>query len=349
MRRPFPALSLFLLALLATALPRLHADLVWSRDTGWRVEGGVLAGLAGEEAQNALQLMNSARAAEEDGSSKRALKLYARVTKRYPSSLYAAEAHYRSGQIYNQRKQYFKAFEAYQQLLLRFPGSERFNTVIGEQYRIASRLLEGERSYIWGWFPGFRNREKGLEYFEQVVANAPYSDYAPLSLMNVARGHQKMGNTEEAIDALDRMINNYPRSLLTPDAYLKTGQTHASLVEGPYYDQASTKEAITYFEDYLILFPGEAGAGDAERGLNDMKQVLAESKIIMADYYAKYRKNFQAAKVFYNEAITTYPDSPVAERARGKLAVVEAKLNNQPPPADAPASTEPKKKRFWLF
>jgi outer membrane protein assembly factor BamD len=75
--------------------------------------------------------------------------------------------------------------------------------------------------------------------------------------MNIARGHQRMHNTEEAIDALDRMINNYPQSLLAPDAYLKLGETHASLVQGPEYDQTSTKEAITYFQDFMILFPND--------------------------------------------------------------------------------------------
>jgi outer membrane protein assembly factor BamD len=72
----------------------------------------------------------------------------------------------------------------------------------------------------------------------------------------------------------------------------------------------------------------------------------------MADYYFKYRRNYKAAKVFYNEAITIYPDSDVAKIAHDKLAVVEAKLEQQ---AGAPAPKTPqpgkpqKKKRLWLF
>jgi outer membrane protein assembly factor BamD len=172
--------------------------------------------------------------------------------------------------------------------------------------------------------------------------------------MNIARGHQRLGGTEEAIHALDRLINFYPKSVLSPDAYLKLGQTHASLVEGPYYDQASTKEAITYFEDFMILFPGDANIGTAEKGLTDMKRVLARSKLIVADYYLKHRKNYKAAKVFYNEAITVFPDSDVAEQAREKLKRVEAALAEEAPAAapTAPvAPTEPtkKKKRFFIF
>ncbi len=353
MRRLTPALRFFLLlAGLLAVLPGLRADLVWSRETGWHVQGGVLAPLlSGEEGRTALDLMNKARNAEEAHHLRSALKLYGKVIKRYPQSVYAAEALYRSGGIYHQRKQYFKAFDNYKQVVMRYPNTEKFAQIIGEEYRIASELLNGARPYIWGVIPGFKNRERAVGYFEEIVVAAPYSDYAPLSLMNAARGYKMLGGTEEAIDALDRMISSYPKSALTPDAYLKLAETYGSLVDGPYYDQASTKEAITYFEDYLILYPGDANAATAEKGLSRMKSVLAESKFILADYYFKYRKNYKAAKIFYNEAITTYPDSEVAAKAKAKLAVVDAALEGKPlPKVEEPKSDHPKKKkRFWLF
>ncbi|MBA4138543.1 MAG: outer membrane protein assembly factor BamD [Opitutus sp.] len=351
MRRPTLLVLVGLLIALCGAA-RLHAELVWTSGQGWRVEGGALSVLSGEEGRTALELMNQARAAEEAGSVRSAIKGYEKVAKRYPNSVFSAEALYRTGLLYEKRRQYYKAFDSFQNLVQRYPGSERFSQVVGDQYRISQALLDGKRSYMWGVIPGLKNREKSIEYFEQIVKNAPFSDYAPLSLMNVARGHQRMGATEEAIDALDRMINSYPGNVLTPDAYLKLAQTHASLVDGPPYDQASTKAAITYYEDYLIQFPGDSGAGSAEKGLAEMKTMLAQSKMIMADYYYKYRRNYKAAKVFYNEAITTFPDSPVAARARTMLADVDARLAGENPPA-VPAeqkATEPKKKkRFWLF
>ncbi|MBL9202345.1 MAG: tetratricopeptide repeat protein [Opitutaceae bacterium] len=346
-----PALLLFLTLALGWIAPAARADLVWSAATGWRVEGGALAGLAGAEGKNALDQMNKARSAEEDGGSRTAIRGYQSIAKKYPNSIYAPEALYRSAKLRLGRKEYTKAFDDFQTVLGRYPNTRRFNEIVGEQYRIAAALLDGARGrMLWGLLPGFRQRDKALEYFETIIANAPYSDYAPLALMNVARGHQKLGNNEDAIDALDRMINNYSQTLLAPDAYLKLAQMHASLVDGPYYDQGATKESITYFTDFMLLFPSDANIAAAEKGLDGMKTMLAESKMRMADFYFYKRSNFKAARVFYNEAITAYPESAIAQKAKGRLAEVEAKVAGLPPPPTAgePAPA-PKKKRFLFF
>lgn len=342
--------GLLLAALALVAPSRLAADLDWNPDTGWRIDGGALSGLFGTEGRNALELMNKARREEDRGNLRAALKGYNKVVKNYGTSIYTPEALYRSAKLYLERKQYTKAFDAYATIIARYPNTTRFNEIIGEQYRIASALLDGARIYWWGVVPGFKDRAKGIQQFEIIIWEAPYSDYAPLALMNIARGHQKMRHTEEAIDALDRMINNYPDSLLSPDAYLKLAQAHASLVDGPYYDQASTQEAITYFQDFMILFPGDPNVASAENGLDQMRTVLAQSKIKIADFYFYKRDNYTAARVFYNEAITVYPDSPAAALARERLNEVEAAAASQSPASgDRDEAAPKKKKRFFFF
>jgi outer membrane protein assembly factor BamD len=75
-----------------------------------------------------------------------------------------------------------------------------------------------------------------------------------------------------------------------------------------------------------------------------MKTILAQSKIYIGDYYFYKRLNFVAAKVYYNEAITSYPDSAPANVAKKRLAELDAKVNRtRIGPTNAP------KKRFWLF
>ena len=161
-----------------------RADLVWSPGTGWKIEGGILSGLTGAEGRDALILMNKARQAEEVRHYHTALKAYERVVKNFPNSVYAPEAYYHTGKIWLARGRYYKAFDSYQQILSRYPNTKRFNELIEAQYRIASALLDGARNTLWFGIKGFTNREVSVGCFEIILANAPYSDYAPLVLMN---------------------------------------------------------------------------------------------------------------------------------------------------------------------
>jgi outer membrane protein assembly factor BamD len=342
-----PASALRSLCLLALGIGLLacttaRADLTWTPATGWQVVGGALSGLTGPEGSKALALMNRARRDEENGHFFWAFHWYARVVKKYPSSIYAPEALYRSGEMRLKRHEYIKAFSAFQATLGAYPSEKRFTQITEEQYRIASMLLDGVRNRLWGVIPTFTNREKAVAAFEAVYSDAPYGDYAPLALMNASKGAQYLGSIPEAVDTLDRLISNYPQSVLAPDAYLRLAELHASLVQGPYYDQGESKQAITYDEDFMILFPNDPKIAAAAENLDKMKKMLAESKMKIADFYFFKRDNYTAARVFYNEAITSYPDSEVAKRARDRLALVEAKSN-------ASANPAPEQKKHFLF
>ena len=181
-------------------------------------------------------------------------------------------------------------------------------------------------------FPASTERD-AIRFYESVVKNAPYSDLAPIALMNVALLHNNRGDHDLAIDALDRLINDYPNSFLTSDAYLKLGDTFAGMVDGPYYDQGSTREAISYYRDYLILYPDNPDAPLAEQGLAQNEDTLARSRLILGEYYLQHRKNTKAARTLLNETITLSPESPSAERARQLIAEIDSYPEGYTPPS----------------
>jgi outer membrane protein assembly factor BamD len=329
-----------------------RAELVWSPETGWRIEGGALSGLSGSEANDALDRMNRARRYEEGEDWNWAARAYESVGRRYPNSVYAPEAIYRAAQCRLAANQYSRAFEDYQEVVTRYPNTFRFDEIIGEQYRIASALLDGARDrWMFGILPGFKAPEVAIEFYEILLINAPYSDYAPLALMNIARAHMRRGATLDAIDTLDRMVNNYRGSLLTPDAYLRLAEAHASLVQGANYDPTPARDAATYFYDFMVLYPADPGNVRATEGLHQMNSIIAEYKMTMADFYFLKRDNYAAARVLYNDAITAYPDSEIAEQSRARLAEVEAAAAGVAPPTAILElqNEEPRRRRFWLF
>ncbi len=118
-----PAVLCVLFSVFACAATALRAELVWTKQSGWRVEGGALSGLAGAEGRNALEQMNKARASEEEGSARSAIRTYGAIAKKYPNSIYAPEALYRSARLRLTRRDFTKAFEDFQQVLGRYPNT----------------------------------------------------------------------------------------------------------------------------------------------------------------------------------------------------------------------------------
>ncbi len=330
----------FFLAVL-WALPALYAafpGVEWvQEESRWKLLGDVPKSLdqpGSTEHESAAELMAQARIAQDKGSQWTALGLYDDVVDDYPNTAFAPEAHYQRGFIYTQRHQFESANKEFNAIIRRYPEYPNFNQVISSQYKIGELVQDGERPYYWGVIPGFRDYQLGVDAYEAVVKNAPYSEYAPLALMNAAIIANKEDKQEEAIDALDRLINNYPGSILSSDAYLTLAQTYASLVQGASYDQEATRQALSYYSDYMILFPKADGIYEAEAGLYYMRETLAMSKYKLGDFYYKFRNNSRAALTFYNEAITVDPSSSVAIQAREQIDKIKAGIKAPMTPVD---------------
>lgn len=320
------ALCLFLLT------PLLHAELVWTQGKGWELKGGLAEAVVGkpEEAKSALEAMNKAREAQENKQRGKALQLYKQVIDRYPNSVFAPEALFQSGKILIERRQFEQANRRFEEILTRYPDYPQFNQVIGEKFALGEIIQSGRRPYLWGWMPWFRDYSVGTNIYEQIVKSAPYDAYAPLALMNLAILSKKTGKPEQGIDALERLISNYPESMLAPDAYLFMGQIYRDLVIGPAYDQAPTRKAINFYKDFLILYPEDANAAHATQNLELMSDTYARSRLIMGDFYYRYRNNRRAALVYYNETISLAPDSRAAQEARALIDKIKRGI--LPPP-----------------
>jgi outer membrane protein assembly factor BamD len=292
-----------------------------------------------EEEEDALINIDVANAAEEaeaaamletgkyqlaSGSRFSASRTFKSIIRNYPTAPAAAEARFLAAEILILKGRYAKAFEQLQDIVDDQPGYQNFDDVIRTQFDCATALMEGARGRLLWVIPGFKQYGKAIDQFEQIVRNAPYSPYAPLSLMNVALIADKQEEPEIVIDALDRLINYYPQSMLAPDAYYNMAETYANLVKGPEYDQGATRDAISYYEDYLILFPESEYLKEVEANLERTEDLLARSRLNLGDFYYNYRSNNTAALVYYNETVTIAPDSDAAQEAKQRIADIEA-------------------------
>lgn len=311
----------------------LYAELIWDRTDGWTTERNDGLVIRSDDFA-VLELMNDARAAQEDGKFSVALAKYEKVYKQYRDSIFAPEAYYQTGKIREQKHQYKSAFKAFRAVIDKYPQYPGFTKVLHEQFELASLLKSGSRPYYFGIIPGFRDRVSAIEYYENIVRTAPYNELAPLALVNIAELYLRDKRPADAIDALDRLIDGYPNSEYTPRAYLKIAKIYAGLVKSTKHDPGAIQEAIHYYEDFLILYPTHEDVKEAEIQLDKMKTRLAQSKIDIGDFYFQARNNPRAAVIMYNEAITTYPGSAIAESAKNKIEYVKSGHRPRRTPVD---------------
>lgn len=313
-----------------SAAPLVHAGLVWTPEGGWRVEGGVVEDLKTEPERNdALALLNKAREKQEAESWFSALGCYNDVIDRYPGSDYAAEALYQKGLIHLRRSQFERSFDDFHEVLEKHPDYPHFSKVVQGQFDVAMAIKRGERPWLWGWIPWFKDEEKALEYFEKTNAVAPYGPKSVLSLYYKGEWAREIDKEEEALDAYERLIYKYPESPLAPWGYVAMAELYSNRVMGPDWDQGSTREARNFYKDFVSLFPNDPYAPHAQRKVEEMNDTLSRNRLELGKFYYYRRNNGRAAAVFFNEAVNAAPNSDAAKEAQELLAKVHA---DEPPP-----------------
>jgi len=63
---------------------------------------------------------------------------------------------------------------------------------------------------------------------------------------------------------------------------------------------------------------------DAEKSINEIREKEAQANFDIARFYEK-QKAFESARVYYNDLINNYTDSPWAAQAAARLQIMERK------------------------
>lgn len=293
---------------------------------------------------------------EKKNENSKALKIYEKFIKRRSDLILrredkkiivGAEAIYRASALREKAGDWKTAFD-YLQLIAKAYPSYDFTKVADSLMRLAERLAKDKLPKKWGFLPRFRSGSEDRKRLSQIADLARGPRYAPRALIVLAEIALKDEKQEDAIDALERLINNYPDNYLCEQAYFQLGEIYKNRVTGPSYDQGSTLKALNFFEDYLILFDYPPSKGKREstqsfeqrissykkrkesalRSRRELRQTLASSKLEIARYLEEYGKYFLVrwkelgngpALQFYNEAITIAPESNAAREAEKKV------------------------------
>jgi outer membrane protein assembly factor BamD len=336
-------LTAIALALSAILLPCKANAWLWGlfghEDDKWRMMEPA------QQDKEAWKLMDRGNAALYIHNDKLALKCFNLVSKRFPVSKYASDALYNVGKINMRREKWKKAFKAYSTLIKAYPENPHFNEMIDDMFYIGYAYESGINiHYLW-WIP-YHDRTKAINVYENLVGVAPCSDYASTSLIRIAMLHYRMHELVGAVDATDRVLNDYPNSIEAPNATILMAELMSGQVDGPAYDQGATNEAINYYRDFLTLYPTNPAVKYCEEKLVWNRERYAKSRFMVGEFFYKYRDDYDSAAVFFNDSITTDPDSEAAAQSRVYLEKI-AKIKERFPNGDWPRRNEWQYLNFW--
>lgn len=279
----------------------------------------VLVGESADAVEKGEALYARARAADEAGSQRRALRLYSQVERDYPLAPSAARASFREAQIHEERGDVVKAFDAYQKVITRHQGSGYYSTALERQAAMAQAAADGE---VRSSFLGLRSRlalDKTVEMLSAVRDNAPKTRTAARAQFTVGELYQSRKKPREAIEAYRRLVRDQPDSPEAPEALFRVGIVLTEEAERGNQNQATLDQAREAFNDYLIQYPRHARAAEARQFIANLSGRELDRSLGIADFY--YRTGqIEAARVYYRDIARRAGSGPAHDTARARLA-----------------------------
>lgn len=273
---------------------------------------------AGQE--EARSIYNSAIAAEKAGKTKGACKLFEKISKEYPLSVVAADAQYRNARILDNSGKLLDAFNAYDNLITRYPNSPHYSTAIRREIALAHAAAGG--SLRTPTFIGFKTRlepKKIVGMLEKVRDNAPRSSSAPKAQFTIGEVWQNDKKIAKAIPAFQKVVSDFPDSKLAPEAQYRIGELLLKEAEEGNQDQANLDRARRAFEDLLIRYPGSSDATRAKRQITKIASGNIERTFDTAEFYRK-KGETDSALFYYKEVVQNSKPGALHNKAKAWLA-----------------------------
>jgi outer membrane protein assembly factor BamD len=254
-----------------------------------------------------------------------------RVLRVWPLSDYAPRAQYLIGRALEATGKDEAAFNAYQNIIKKFPRSDNYNEVLWREYEIANRFLAGEWfRCLWGYLPLYRSMGETAKLYDKIVSNGPYSDVAPHAQLREGVAREKQKDYEEAVKAYETAADRYyDQPTIAADALCREGISYEKQAATAEYDQSTAGKAIEAYTDFKTLFPDDKRVPDADKSITKLKAEQVKGNFMIARFYEKSKK-WAGAVVYYNAVLQLNPDSPYAAIARARIEALKPRLKPLP-------------------
>jgi len=315
---------ILLVALIALLPFRSPAPLVFIPGEGWYYESyGDTLSWQRPRAKDQLQVAEDAFKARDYDTTIHACH---RVLRVWPLSDYSPRAEYLLGRCLEAQHKDEAAFNAYQNIMTRYPKSGEYNEVLVRQYQIANNFLGGELFRIWGLVPLYSSMDETAKLYQKIVDNGPYSEVAPHAQLRIGAAREKQKDYAEAVKAYELAADRYnDQPDIAADAMYRAGVAWQKQADTAEYDQSCASKAIASYTDFITFYPDDKRVADAQKAIVKMKAAQVQGSFQIARFYEANHK-WAGAVVYYNDVLQLDAGSPLAAQARQRIDVLKPRV-----------------------
>ena len=318
------AYLILFVALLALTPFRSPAPLLYVPGEGWYYEPhGENAKWQRTRAKDQLEVAETAFTNKDYRISLHAAH---RVLRVWPLSDYAPHAAYLVGRCLETQGRDEAAFNAYQQIIEKYPKSNEYNEVLQRQYEIANRFLAGEWFRLWNTIPLYPSMDETAKLYDKIVSDGPYSEVAPHAQMRIGAAREKQKNYSSAVKAYETASDRYhDQPAIAADAMYRAGAAWQKQADTAEYDQSAAAQAIAAYTDFISYYPDDKRVATAQAAIIKLKAEQVRGSFEIAQFYEKTHK-WAGAVVYYNDVLQLDANSPLAASARQRIDVLKPRL-----------------------
>ena len=179
------------------------------------------------------------------------------------------------------------------------------------------------------------NLAQATRLFGRLESRYPFGRYAQQAQLELAYGHYRLGEKEQALSTLERFSKMYPSSPAMDYVFYLRGLIHfndqlgllvklggQSLADR---DLKASRQAYDAFRVVLERYPESAYADDARQRLRYLVNTMAEGELSIAKFYW-IRGAHVAAANRAQQLLQQFPDTPAIEEALVVLILASREL-----------------------
>jgi outer membrane protein assembly factor BamD len=263
--------------------------------------------------------LKKAQSYQAGGKRRQARDTYKSVATSYPRTDAGSEALFEYAKILEAEGEGRKAFEQYQKLLTNYRNTPNFNEAVQRQFGIADGLRTSEKKGFLGLGVAIQP-SKLIEMFTQISESAPYTDFAPKSLLNIGYVHTKQGATQEALASFKTVVDTYQNTEFATEAQYEIFRLRGVKAErsnSPVEDRAQVEAGL----DFVNQNPDDQRSEHVQSNLHNIEERSMEKLFTTGQFYENSGKP-DSARVYYREVVKN-PNTPWAAKAQARLNVLD--------------------------